>query len=77
MSHIAYDTFIELGIPAFKAEDLDVQVTEEVAVVDSDRFESMVEKWKELHGLMIEKKREKWFEEIVDEYRMERGKEKR
>jgi hypothetical protein len=37
----------------------------------------MVEKWKELHGLLIEKRREKWFEAFVDEYRMERGKEKR
>lgn len=77
MSHTASDAFIELGIPAFKAEELDVRVTDEVALVDTNLFESAISKWNEEHGLKIKEKQKKWFDELVDEYRIAREKENR
>jgi len=77
MSHTADAAFIELGIPVFKAEDLDLRVAGEVALVDTNLFESAISKWNEEHGLKIKEKRKKWFDELVDEYRIVREKENR
>ena len=77
MSHMAADAFIELGIPAFRADELSIKMSDEIAVVDAKLFEMKMEEWRKEYGLLMKKQRERWVEELVDQYRMERERENR
>lgn len=74
MSHMALKEFERRGIPLFSAEEVEIEMTEDVGIVDRASFEEKLKQWRFRKELREAERKSKMLEEVLEEYREERSK---
>ncbi|MFQ6087636.1 MAG: hypothetical protein ACE5K0_01870 [Candidatus Methanofastidiosia archaeon] len=72
MSHMALKEFERRGIPLFSAEEVEIEMTEDVGIVDRASFEEKLKQWRFRKELREAERKSKMLEEVLEEYREER-----
>jgi predicted RNase H-like nuclease (RuvC/YqgF family) len=72
MSHLALEQFHSAKIPVLNAENLEITIVDEFAVVGVDQFTQEVLKWKNRHLTTEREAAADALERLVEEYRQER-----
>lgn len=72
MSHPAEEEFEKKMVPVLDANDLDLEIIDEFAVIDKDIFKREIENWKTKTEEKERKKEEKKLFKVMDEYRAQR-----
>lgn len=72
MSHLAEEEFEKNMVPVLDADELEMEIIDEFAVIDRDVLEKEIEKWKTKTEEKERKEEEKKLFKVMDEYRAQR-----
>jgi predicted RNase H-like nuclease (RuvC/YqgF family) len=77
MSHLAEEKFLKAGVPVLSMDEVPLKFVDGYAVLDPDRLEAAIKRWKEEAADLEKRSREERLLGIIDEYKARRAREYR